>query len=244
MPAKDSPQPGKTESSVESQKPNHTVEITHKELRSREVKTSVSISHPEPESFQADPGKESLSASDEASSNAKTASVTQEESTPTAKKVVEPLTVTVDEKVQESKTNIPTSPQESSPKGKDTIESESVKVEGVVPQVSEVTTESLKRKLSSEQEVAEKKPRVAEGSPPPPTEGLPPATPSVTASQRVPPLKVGFTFTSYSHFCFIAFECSFFWMLKLFQNVSRSLCHESCLPPELQAKCLQGHLIP
>ncbi|KAB5562378.1 hypothetical protein PHYPO_G00017110 [Pangasianodon hypophthalmus] len=191
-PAKDSPQPGKTESSTEAQKPNHTVEVTHKELRSREVKTSVPISHPEPESFHADPVTESHSASDEASSNANanTASVTQEESTPTAEKVVEPLTLSVDEKVQESKTNSPTSPQEPSSKGKDTIESESITVEGVGSQASEVTTESLKRKLSTEQEVAEKKPRVAEGSPPPPTEGSPPTTASVTAQQRVPPLKI------------------------------------------------------
>lgn len=209
MPAKDSPRPGKT--STEAQKPNHTVEVTHKELRSREVKTSVSISHPEPESFQADPVKENHSASDEAPSNAKAASVTQEESTPTAEKVVEPLTSSVDKKVQESRTNSPTSPQEPSPKGNDTIESESIKVEGVVSQASEVTIDSLKRKLSSEQEVAEKKPRVTEESPPPSTEGSPRATTLVTAHQRVPPLKVGFTFTSNSHFCFTAFECSFFW---------------------------------
>ncbi|XP_053365663.1 putative Polycomb group protein ASXL2 isoform X2 [Clarias gariepinus] len=194
-PAKDSPRPGKTESSTEAQKPNHTVEITHKELRSREVKTLVSISHSEPESFHTEPISESHSASDEVSSNTKTASLTQEESTPTVKKLVEPLTSRVEENVQESKTNSPTSAQESSSKENDTIESESVKVEGVVSQASEVTTESLKRKLSSGQEVEEKKPRVAEGSPPTPTEGStslrtqdsPPAT---TAQQRVPPLKI------------------------------------------------------
>lgn len=203
----------------------------------------MSISHPEPESVHADPVTESHSASDEVSSNAETASVTQEESTPTAEKSVEPLTSSVDEKVQANKTNSPTSPQEPSCKIKDTIESESIKVEGVVSQTSEVTTESLKRKLSSEQEVAEKKPRVEEGSPAPPTEGSPPTTTSVTAQQKVPPLKVGFTFPSYSHFCLIAFECSFFWMLTPFLNVSRSVCHESCLPLEFQAKCLQGLLI-
>lgn len=208
------------------------------------MKTSVSVSHPEPESFHADAVTESHSASDEASSNAKSASTTQtEESTPTAEKVVEPLTLSVDEEGQESKTNSPTSAQEASSKGKDTIVSESIKVEGGGSQASEVTTESLKRKLSSEQEVAEKKPRVEEGSPSLPTEGSPPATTRVTAQQRVPPLKVGFTFISSEHFCFIAFECSFFGMLKPFRNVSRSLCHESCLRLELQAKCLQGLLI-
>lgn len=191
-PAKDSPRPGKTESSTNiAQKPNHTVEVTHKELRSREVKTSVSVSHPEPESFHADAVTESHSASDEASSNAKSASTTQtEESTPTAEKVVEPLTLSVDEEGQASKTNSPTSAQEASSKGKDTIVSESIKVEGGGSQASEVTTESLKRKLSSEQEVAEKKPRVEEGSPSLPTEGSPPATTRVTAQQRVPPLKI------------------------------------------------------
>ncbi|KAF5903408.1 putative Polycomb group protein ASXL2 isoform X2, partial [Clarias magur] len=197
MPAKDSPQPGKTESSTEAKKPNHTVEVTQKELRSREVKTLMSISHPEPEPFHAEPISESHSASDEVSSNAKTASLTQEESAPTVKKLVEPLTSRVEENVQESKTNSPTSAQEPSSEENDTIESECVKVEGVVSQASEVTTESLKRKLSSGQEVAEKKPRVAERSPPPPTEGStspptqesPPATTSVTAQQRVPPLK-------------------------------------------------------
>lgn len=174
----------------------------------------MSISHSEPESFHAEPISESHSASDEVSSNTKTASLTQEEFTPTVKKLVKPLTSRVEENVQESKTNSPTSAQESSSKENDTIESESVKVEGVVSQASEVTTESLKRKLSSGQEVEEKKPRVAEGSPPTPTEGStslrtqdsPPAT---TAQQRVPPLKVGFTFTSYSHFCFVAFDFFF-----------------------------------
>lgn len=197
----------------------------------------MSVSHPEPESVHADPITESHSASDETSSNANTASVTQEEATPAAEKLVEPLASSVDEKVQESKTNSPASSQEPSCKRKDTIENESIKVKEVVSQTSDTTTESLKRKLSSEQEVAEKKPRVEEGSPLPSTEGSPSTT---TAQQKVPPLKVGFTFPSYPHFCLIAFECSFFWMLKLFLNVSRSVCHESCLPLELQAKCLQG----
>ncbi|XP_060790124.1 putative Polycomb group protein ASXL2 isoform X2 [Neoarius graeffei] len=186
-PAKDSSQPEKTESSREAQKPNHTVEVTHKELRSREVKTSVSVSHPEPESVHADPVTESHSASDETSSNANTASVTQEEATPAAEKLVEPLASSVDEKVQESKTNSPASSQEPSSKRKDTIESESIKVKEVVSQTSDTTTESLKRKLSSEQEVAEKKPRVEEGSPLPSTEGSPSTT---TAQQKVPPLKI------------------------------------------------------
>lgn len=202
MPAKDSPRPEKTESSTEAQKPNHTVEVTHKELRSREVITSVSISLPEPESFHADPVTESHSTSDEAPLNKKPASVTKEESTVTV--VVEPLTSSVGDKVQESKTNSPTS-QEPSPKGKDTTESESVKVEGFVSQAYEVTTESpLKRKLSIGQEVAEKKPRVAEGSSPPLTEGSPPAAISVTAQQRVPPLKVGFSFTSFSFLLYLS----------------------------------------
>lgn len=225
------------------QKPNHTIEVTHKELRSREVKTSESINHPEPESFPADSVKDSNSAFDKVSSNAKTESVTPEESTPTAEKV-EPLTSSVDETVQESKTNTPTSLHEPSPKGQYATECEPIKVEGVVSQMSDITTESLKRKLSSVQEVAEKKPRVAEGSPPPAKEGLPPATAPLTTQQRVPPLKVGFKFISYSHFFFfIPFECSFLWKLKLLLNVSRSRCHESCLYLEVQAKCLQGLLI-
>lgn len=162
----------------------------------------MSISLPEPESIPADTVKGSNSVSDKVSSNAKTVFVTHEESTPTVEKV-EPLKSSVDETVQESKTNSPTSLQEACPKGKDTTECGPIKVEGVGSQASEVTTESLKRKLSSEQEVAEKKPRVAEVSPPPTTEGSPPAATLVTAQQRVPPLKVGFTFTSYSHFCLV-----------------------------------------
>ncbi|XP_046711542.1 putative Polycomb group protein ASXL2 isoform X1 [Silurus meridionalis] len=189
-PAKDSPQPGKTESRTEAQKPNHTDEVIHKELRSREVKTSVAISRPEPESSHADPGMESHSAFNKTSSDTKTASGTQEESTPPAEEVVEPLTSSVEEKVSKGKTNSPTSPQEPSCKGKDTIESESIKAEGVVSQVSEVTSEPLKRKLSSEQEVAEKKPRLADGTAPAPTEAPLPAGTSLTAQQKVPPLKI------------------------------------------------------
>ncbi|KAK3537648.1 hypothetical protein QTP70_017038, partial [Hemibagrus guttatus] len=219
MPAKDAPRPGKTESGTEAQKPNHTVEVSHKELRSREVKTSMSKSHPIPESFCAELVTESPSASDKASSNRK--SVMQEDSTPPAEKVVEPLPLSIDDKGQETKTSSPTSPQEPSSKEKDSIENESLKVEGVVSRAYEVTTESLKRKLSSEQEVAEKIPRVVEGSPLTTTDGSPSTPASVTAQQRVPPLKT----------------------LKQVLNVSRSLCHESCLPLELQAKCLQGLLI-
>ncbi|KAK3563059.1 hypothetical protein QTP86_015865, partial [Hemibagrus guttatus] len=188
MPAKDAPRPGKTESGTEAQKPNHTVEVSHKELRSREVKTSMSKSHPIPESFCAELVTESPSASDKASSNRK--SVMQEDSTPPAEKVVEPLPLSIDDKGQETKTSSPTSPQEPSSKEKDSIENESLKVEGVVSRAYEVTTESLKRKLSSEQEVAEKIPRVVEGSPLTTTDGSPSTPASVTAQQRVPPLKI------------------------------------------------------
>lgn len=149
----------------------------------------MSKSHPIPESFHAEPVTESHSASDKAS-NRKTVPVMQEDSTPLAQKVVEPLPLSVDDKGQETKTSSPTSPQEPSSKEKDSIESESIKVEGVVSRASEVTTESLKRKLSSEQDVAEKKPRVAEGSPLTTTDVSPSTPASVTAQQRVPPLKV------------------------------------------------------
>ncbi|XP_060735975.1 putative Polycomb group protein ASXL2 isoform X2 [Tachysurus vachellii] len=178
--------PGKTESSTEAQKPNYTVEVSHKELRSREVKTTVSKSHPLPESFHAEPVTDSHSVSDKASSNAETVSVTQEDTSPPAEKVVELLPLIVDDKGEESKISSPSSPQ----KVKDSIESESIKVEGVMSRVSEVTTESLKRKLSSEQEVAEKKPRVAEGTPLTTTDGSPSTPAPVTAPQRVPPLKI------------------------------------------------------
>lgn len=178
--------PGKTESSTEAQKPNYTVEVSHKELRSREVKTTVSKSHPLPESFHAEPVKESHSVPDKASSKSETVSVTQEDTSPPAEKVVELLPLIVDDKREESKISSPSSPQ----KVKDSIESESIKVEGVMSRVSEVTTESLKRKLSSEQEVAEKKPRVAEGTPLTTTDGSPSTPAPVTAQQRVPPLKV------------------------------------------------------
>ncbi|TSN67103.1 Polycomb protein Asx [Bagarius yarrelli] len=190
MPAKDKPRPENTESSTEAQKPSYTIEVTHKELRSREVKTLLSINHPEPESFHAEPVTESHLAPDKSSSDPKTVSVVQEEITPSAEKVVDPLPLIVDDKVKESRSSSPSSPQEPSSKEKASNESESMKVEGVVSQASEVSTQSLKRTLSSAQEVTGKKPRVAEGSPNTTTKGSPPTTALVTAQQKVPPLKI------------------------------------------------------
>ncbi|XP_036448451.1 putative Polycomb group protein ASXL2 isoform X2 [Colossoma macropomum] len=191
VPAKDLTLSGGSESRTEAQKPSHTAEVSQKEQRSTEVKSTVPISHVESESFCTGSIIASHSTSDQTltSPDTKTALLAQEESEATALKE-EPLTsAATDENVQvsETKSDAPKPHQEAvsiSPKGKDALETESVKVDGTVSPTSAVTTESLKRKVSSEQETAEKKPRLS------PPEGLPQAIASVTVQQRVPPLKI------------------------------------------------------
>lgn len=161
----------------------------------------MSIGHQESQSVQVKPVTEHNLDADKASLNAK--SVMQEESKPPKEKVVEPLPSSVDEKVKESKISSPISAQMPSSEVKYSIESASIQVKGVVSQASEVATESLKRKLFSGQEVPEKKPRVADGSVLTTTEGSPPKTASLTAQQRVPPLKVRLYFYLFIHIYFL-----------------------------------------
>ncbi|KAI4875109.1 hypothetical protein NFI96_025241, partial [Prochilodus magdalenae] len=191
--AKELTLPGRSESSTDAQKSSHTAEVCHKELRSREVKSTVPVSHLESESFRTELITASHSTSDKTltSPDKKTASLTQEESAATAVKE-EPLTSVVTEenvevKVSEIKSDAPNPHQEAasvSSRGKDSLETESIKVDGNVSPTSAVSMESLKRKVCSEQEIPEKKPR---NSTP---EGLSQATASVTVQQRVPPLKI------------------------------------------------------
>uniref|UniRef100_A0A3B1JGF6 ASXL transcriptional regulator 2 n=1 Tax=Astyanax mexicanus TaxID=7994 RepID=A0A3B1JGF6_ASTMX len=183
----------RSETSTEEQKPRHTVEICHKELRSREVKTAVLVSHSQQESTP----KESVAASQMVSNQPLTsqdtnvASSAHEEKSTVAAVKTEPVTsiaTNTNVQVSEEKSNTPKPCQEAvstCSNRKDTLEVKSVKAEGTVPPNSVVTVESMKRKVFSEEEIAEKKPRIS------PPEGLPPATASsVTVQQRVPPLKI------------------------------------------------------
>ncbi|XP_072545711.1 putative Polycomb group protein ASXL2 isoform X2 [Salminus brasiliensis] len=191
-PAKDINLSGRSETSNDEQKPRHTVEVCHKELRSREVKTAVTVSHPQPESVRMESASASHLASDppltSRSPDTNTASLAQE-SIATAVKT-EPVTsnaADINAQVSEKKSNAPKPSQEAvstCSKGKDALEIESIKAEGAASSASVVTMESLKRKVSSEKEIAEKKPRIS------PPEGLPLTTASVTVQQRVPPLKI------------------------------------------------------
>ncbi|XP_062863602.1 putative Polycomb group protein ASXL2 [Trichomycterus rosablanca] len=185
---KGSPISDKSESCTEAQKPNRTVEVTQKELRSRGVKLTVLISHQEPESSSEDSVKASPSAVDEstASSDTKIAFLEQVESTAALTKVEEPAVSSVTgETVDEHKPDSLTTTQEgvvTCSQGKDTLEIESMKVSPTPD--STVTTESLKRKVSVESELAEKKPCIAQ------TEGSPTTTSTTPALHRVPPLKI------------------------------------------------------
>lgn len=207
-PAKDSKTPGKSDCKPEAQELGHTAEVSHKELRSRDVKPSVPVSHPEPEPFHAEPVTASHSPSDKtlASPDTKTASLAQEESTATAVKE-KPLTSVVTNEDAQSSENKPDLPQPcqdtlgSTSEEKDTFETESGTADVTVSPTPTVTTESLKRKVSSEQEIGEKKPRIS------PLENLPQATASVTEHQRVPPLKVGVCLI---RFAFILVDCQSF----------------------------------
>ncbi|XP_066530600.1 putative Polycomb group protein ASXL2 isoform X2 [Hoplias malabaricus] len=184
-PAKDSSFPERSESSAEAQKPKRTVEISHKELRSREVKLTTLVSQPESEPVCTEAITASHTATDEtlASTDTKVASPAQEESTASVVKV-ETLT---GESVQVNESNAPEPQQEAvstSSKGKCASETEAIKADGTVSPASAVPSESLKRKALSEQEIAEKKPRIS------PAEVLGQATSSVTVQQRVSHLKI------------------------------------------------------
>ncbi|XP_026880538.2 putative Polycomb group protein ASXL2 isoform X2 [Electrophorus electricus] len=170
--------PEKSVSSTEASKPSHAAEVSHKELRSKDMKSTVSGNYREPEASDMEPV---------ASPDIATPSLQQGESKATPAKEVETSASSVtDDKVQEChfKSNAPTSPQgavSTCSEQKDAFEKEPLKAEEAVSQTCVITTESLKRKVSSEQEVAEKRPRVA------PPGGSPLAT---AAQQRVPPLKI------------------------------------------------------
>lgn len=170
---------------TEAQKPNQTVEVTHKELRSREVKSSILISHQESSpknSVKASPLAVSESV---ALSNTKTTILKQDKCT-AAPSIVEELAVLrrTSEKVEENKPNTSTPTQEAvltSSQEKETLET-SMKVIGFTD--SAVPTEQLKRKVFVEPELSEKKPCIAL------TEVATITT--TTASHRFPPLKVSF----------------------------------------------------
>ncbi|XP_076833790.1 putative Polycomb group protein ASXL2 isoform X2 [Brachyhypopomus gauderio] len=167
--------PEKSESSGEAPEPSHTDEVSHKELRSKDVLSTASGSCPEPETSDVEPVT---------SPEVKIASLAQEESKTTPVKEAQASASTVKDDVTQEcdfRSNAPRSPHgavSTCPKQKD--ENEPAEAVQAVSQTS-VTTESLKRKGCSEQEVDEKRPRVA----------LPEASPPAAAvQQRVPPLKI------------------------------------------------------
>lgn len=180
----------------ESQKQSPVVEVSHRELRSRDVKPAVTHSSHEEQVKHSTP-QQVQSPHDEKETTGelipKSPIQKAEESTAPSEKTPE----------KEVRCKTPASPLEpviTCLKEKETSTSkeeitvaeagqtvmERNKPESPVPAV---TSEHLKRKLSSEQETelsTEKKPRVTQ------TEAPPPATAKETVEQRVPPLKVCF----------------------------------------------------
>ncbi|XP_051578524.1 putative Polycomb group protein ASXL2 isoform X2 [Myxocyprinus asiaticus] len=194
-PAKCTVQPDKPEIVKESLKLHQVIEVSHRELRSRDVKTAVT--HPSPEEPIKLPAPElpqlSLDTRNEAPEQFIAESPVQ--------KAVGPKPESEKTLEKEIKCKNPTPPSEAVVTCLTIKETQATKIEIPVAEVEQtlternqaespmlaVTSEHLKRKVSSEQEtelITEKKPRVT------PPDMSSPVTAKETVEQRVPPLKI------------------------------------------------------
>ncbi|XP_052001114.1 putative Polycomb group protein ASXL2 isoform X2 [Xyrauchen texanus] len=194
-PAKCTVQPDKPEIVKESQKVHQVIEVSHRELRSRDVKTAVT--HPSPEEPIKLPAPEHPQLSLE-TRNEEPEQFIEESS---VQKAVGPKLEGEKTLENEIKCKNPTPPLEAVVTCLTIKETQATKIEIPVSEVKQtlternraespmlaVTSEHLKRKGSSEQEtelITEKKPRVT------PPDVSSPVTAKETVEQRVPPLKI------------------------------------------------------
>ncbi|KAI7804832.1 putative Polycomb group protein ASXL2 [Triplophysa rosa] len=178
----------------ESQKKSPVVEVSHMELRSRDVKPAVThssheeqVKHSAPEQVQSPPDEKET-----------TGELTAKSPVQKTEETTAPGETTQENEIR---CKTPASPLEAAVTCLKEMETPTTKEEITVAEVGQtvmernkpgspipaVTSEHLKRKLSSEQETElgiEKKPRVT------PIETSPPATAKETVEQRVPPLKI------------------------------------------------------
>lgn len=194
-PAKKAVVPVKPEIVIEPRKVNPVIEVIHMELRSRDVKSTVMHTSPE------EPVK--LPASEKSRLSLGTKKDVLVESIPVSstQKMVDPKPDSEKTLESEIRCKTPTSPLEAMVTCLKRKETHSTKEEGPVSEAGQalternkagstataVTSEPLKRKISSEQDaevITEKKPRSSS----------PEESPTVTAKekleQRVPPLKI------------------------------------------------------
>lgn len=200
-PAKSSVLSGKPEIVKESQKINPVTEVIHMELRSRDVKSTVTHAFPE------EPVKPPASEQSRLSLDMR--KDTQEEliSESSVQKAVDPKPCSEKTLENEIACKPPASPLEAAvtcSKGKETQTTKEESPVGNAEQITEsnkagspitaVTSEPLKRKFSTELDTelrTEKKPRVSS------SETSSTVTDKEKVEQRVPPLKVSFRFISF-----------------------------------------------